>query len=498
MSGADPTGSSLPPCSPVKGLDVLVLEQHHRPGGAVATEQLTLPGFLHDVGAGFLAFTDSPAFRALQLEQHGLQLTWGQLDTCHPARDGTSASLSRHLDRTLEHLPAVDHEAWRRLHSFHQRVHPHIIKMLGPLGTWRPLLPLVPFDGLRLASMFVRSPAGLARSLFSHPATRRILPAMGMHVDIAPHDALGSAIGYMLTMASATTGFAVPVGGAGAVTHALLADLKAHGATVRLGAKVVRIGVEQGRARHVELDGGEVVAARHAIFADTSPAALFLGLLPEHTVPGFVRWQTRRMPYGWGAFKVDWALSGPVPWTDPAARSAAVVHTGEDIDDLARFAREARAGELPGDPYLVLGQQSLADPSRAPHGKHTLSGYTRVAGSLDPRRFPGGWEAEKERFADRIEARIEDLAPGFGQQVLARHITTPPDLERMSPNLVGGDLGGGSNQWWRQGPFRPVFPYFRYRTPVRGLYLCSSYTHPGTGVHGMCGYNAATLARADF
>jgi len=166
-----------------------------------------------------------------------------------------------------------------------------------------------------------------------------------------------------------------------------------------------------------------------------------------------------------------------------------VVHAGDSLDDLTRFAAQVRRGELPDNPYLVIGQQSLADPTRAPAGQQTLWAYSRV-----PSDSPNGWQQDAESFADRIEARIEGLAPGFKQQILARRIVTPDDLFSMNANLIGGDLGGGSNAWHRQLIFRPIFPYFRYKTPVRDLYLCSSYTHPGGGVHGMSGYNAARIA----
>ncbi len=201
----------------------------------------------------------------------------------------------------------------------------------------------------------------------------------------------------------------------------------------------------------------------------------------------------RRFRQGWGTFKVDWALSGAVPWTAAEARESAVVHAGESVDDLSRFTREARAGRLPERPYLVVGQQSLADPSRAPSGRHTLYCYTHV-----PSQVEGGWATARERFADVVEARLEELAPGFRANILARSIQSPADLEAGNANLVGGDLGGGSNAWNRQLLFRPIFPYFRYRMPVAGLYLCSSYTHPGAGVHGMCGANAAEIAAGDL
>jgi phytoene dehydrogenase-like protein len=216
-------------------------------------------------------------------------------------------------------------------------------------------------------------------------------------------------------------------------------------------------------------------------------------MLPRRDVPGWLVRRMRRFEQGFGTFKLDWALSEPVPWRVEAAQKSAVVHAAENLDDLAEFVAEIRAGELPRSPYLVMGQHTLVDPSRAPAGRHTLYAYSRV-----PAHAPGGWSEARERFADRVEERIESLAPGFRKTVLARHALSPSDLEGMNQNLRGGDLGGGSNAWNHQLVFRPVFPYFRYRTPVSRLYLCSSYAHPGAGVHGMCGYNAARIAAEDI
>jgi phytoene dehydrogenase-like protein len=190
---------------------------------------------------------------------------------------------------------------------------------------------------------------------------------------------------------------------------------------------------------------------------------------------------------------MDWALSGPVPWAAPEARSSAVVHAGDSIADLVAFTRQVRAGVLPSNPYLVIGQQSLLDPSRAPAGGHTLWAYSHVPSYPD-----GGWGRHKEAFADRVEGRIEGLAPGFRGLIRARAVHAPDDLEAMDENLVGGDLGGGSARFSQQLFFRPAFPYFRHRTPVRGVYLASASAHPGAGVHGACGFNAAGMALRDF
>jgi phytoene dehydrogenase-like protein len=269
--------------------------------------------------------------------------------------------------------------------------------------------------------------------------------------------------------------------------------LERHGGRLRLNARVERIVVRAGRAVAVVLEGGEEIRVGRAVLADTSAPALCLKLLqPEH-VPSRMIQKMRHFPMGFGTFKLDFALDGPVPWTLAQARMSAVVHAGESLDDLSRFVREIRAGRIPERPYLVIGQQSLIDRTRAPQNGQTLYVYSRV-----PSEVPGGWDAAREKFADAIVERIEGLAPGFGATVLARKAHAPPDLERMNANLIGGDLGGGSNAWNRQLLFRPMFPYFRYRMPVERLYLCSSYAHPGAGVHGMCGYNAARIAAGDI
>ena len=276
------------------------------------------------------------------------------------------------------------------------------------------------------------------------------------------------------------------------VTAALVAALASRGGAVRLGSRVERIVVRSGRARAVVTDGGEEIEVGQGVLAATAAPSLFLDLLERDLLPRRLVRGMRRFAQGWGTFKVDWALAGAVPWSVEEARRSAVVHAGDSLDDLARFTAEVREGSLPRHPYLVVGQQSLADPTRAPAGQHTLWCYSRVPSSPE-----GGWQARRESFADRVEERIEGLAPGFRALVRARATVTPDELQAGNANLVGGDLGGGSNAWNRQLFLRPLFPYFRYRTPVRRLYLASSYAHPGAGVHGMCGYNAARIAARD-
>ncbi|HKE16281.1 MAG TPA: NAD(P)/FAD-dependent oxidoreductase [Kofleriaceae bacterium] len=480
------------------GLDVLVLEAHpERAGGALGSEQATLPGFVHDVGAAFFPFAQvSPAFRALELGTHGLRWTFAPIDSAHPAPDGTVAVLARDLDRIERCFGSpADGARMAAIARWHAKVEPHLLPaMLETFPALGPALRLLPLALLRVAAIFLRSGAGLARRWFRSEAARRVIPGLALHTDVGPDDAFGSGIGYMLAAMATTGGYGVPAGGAGAIARALCSALEAHGGRVRLGARAVAIEVRGGRAAAVTLAGGESIRAGRAVVSDTSAPSLLLDLVDAQHLPGRVVRRMRAFRQGWGTFKVDWALDGPVPWIVREAREAAVVHAADSLEDLRRFTAEVRGGALPSNPYLVIGQQSLSDPGRAPAGRHTLWAYSRV-----PARPPGAsWAEAREAFADAIDRRIEGLAPGFRARILARRAVAPDDLERMDANLVGGDLGGGSNAWHRQLLFRPLFPWFRYRMPVRGLYLCSSYAHPGAGVHGMCGYNAARIALRDL
>ena len=495
--GSGPNGLTAACTLAKRGHRVLVVEANpRRPGGALGSEESTRPGFVHDVGAGFFPFArSSPAFRALDLEAAGVVWQNAELETCHPALDGTHACIARDPELAAHHFGSErDGRAWRRLAAFHRSIEPRLLEaLMEPFPAFAPALRLGPGNLLRIASMFAKSGRRLSRGLFESEPARRVLPSLALHVDVGPDDWFGSGLGYVLGLTASTGGYAVPRGGAQSITNAMVTLLERQGGRLRLGARVIRIIVRGRRAAGVVLDGGEEIPAARAVLADTSAPSLCLDLLEGEQLPGHVLRKMRHFPLGFGTFKLDLALSGPVPWSVPEARLSAVVHAGESLDDLSRFVREVRAGKLPEKPYLVIGQQSLIDPTRAPHGSQTLYVYSRV-----PSTLPSGWGAAREAFADRIVERIEGLAPGFSSLVLARKAHAPPDLERGNANLIGGDLGGGSNAWNRQLLFRPVFPYFRYRMPIARLYLCSSYAHPGAGVHGMCGYNAARIALRDI
>jgi phytoene dehydrogenase-like protein len=491
--GAGPNGLTAAATLARHGWDVLVLEAQQRPGGAVYSEALTLPGYLHDVGAAFFPFADdSPAFRALDLTGAGLVWANARRESCHPAPDGTSATISRDTEETVRSF-GVDGPAWRRLADWKQNMGPRLAEaLLAPLPALGPAWRLGIRNLLRFAPLGLLSTGTFARRFFQTEAARRIVPGLALHADLGPDDFAGAGMGLVLALMAASSGFRVPLGGARAIAHALIRRLEEAGGKIRLGARVSRILVRQRRAVGVITEHGEEIPVRRAVLADVGPPALCLRMLDERATTWWLRSRIRRFRYAWGTFKMDWALSGPVPWRSDEARESAVIHAGDSLVDLAAFTRQVRAGQLPDNPYLVIGQQSLVDPSRAPQGGHTLWAYSRVPSAVE-----GGWPSHREALADRIERRLEGLAPGFRQLIRGLHIAAPDDLEVMDENLVGGDLGGGSAQFNQQLIFRPAFPYFRYRTPVKGLYLASASVHPGPGVHGACGFNAALAALAD-
>ena len=476
---------------------MLVLEANlRRPGGALGSEELTLPGFVHDVGAAFFPFAkSSPAFRELDLAQAGVKWLHLPFESCHPALDGSHACIARDPELSAAHFGTPrDGEAWRKLAASHASMEPELLRfLLSPFPALAPAFSLGFGNLFRILWRFARSGGSLSRALFRSEAARRVLPSLGLHVDVGPEDWFGSALSYLLGMTASTGGYAFPAGGAQSMTNALVTLLESCGGRLRLGSRVTNIVVANQRAAAVRLENGEELRARLGVIADTAAPTLYLKLLDSALLPSWLVRRMRHFRQGFGTFKLDYALSAPVPWSNEQARQSAVVHVSENLADLARFTQEIRNGQVPEQPYLVVGQQSLADPFRAPHAQHTLYCYTHVPSYVD-----GGWQSQSEEFADRVTERIEGLAPGFRELVLARRISAPPDLEAANANLIGGDLGGGGNAWYQQLLFRPVFPYFRYRTPIKGLYLCSSYTHPGGGVHGMCGYNAAEAAARDL
>lgn len=488
--GSGPNGLSAAITMARSGWRVLVLEAAERAGGAVATEELTLPGFLHDTfSAVFPSGAASPVFAGMPLERHGLRWVHPRACLAHPLPDGTAAALYRDLDRTvasLEDIHAGDGERWRAFASpFVEHFDALRHTMLGGFppvrGTLRLAAGLGPRGVLDFTRLLLMSARALGEELFEDDGTRAWLYGAAMHSDVPPVGG-GSAIAAVyLNLLGHGVGWPSPEGGAGRLADALIAHLRELGGEVRTGANVTSIATEHGRTVGVELDGGERVGSR-VVVADVMPGAL--AALAGDALPARYASALRRYRVGPSTLKLDWALDGPIPWTAPQAREAGTVHLGGSAPEVLRTT--AIRDGLPERPFMLLGQQSLADPSRAPAGKHTAWAYTHGPQSLD-------WVAERDRHVERMEAQVERFAPGFRDLILARHVLGPADLQARNANLLGGDVGGGSYTL-DQVVFRPVPSLAPYRTPVRGLYLGSAATFPGGAVHGVPGHAAARLA----
>jgi phytoene dehydrogenase-like protein len=312
------------------------------------------------------------------------------------------------------------------------------------------------------------------------------LAASAQHSGQPPATAGSGAFGFLLQLLGHSHGWPLPRGGMQALPDALAARATGHGAQIRCGATVEQVLVRHRRVAGVRLAGGEEIAAGAVL--TTVSAAVLARMLPAGALPGGLHRRLAIWRYGTGAFKVDYALAGPVPWTAAEARAAGVVHVAGELHELAAAAEAAQRGAVPERPALVVGQQSLHDPARAPAGRHTLYVYGHV---------PARYEEDDEAVADRIQAQLERFAPGFGALVLQRAIRPPWQTERENPSLVGGDLAGGTIELDQQLVFRPAPSMCRYRTPLRGLYVAGSSVHPGAAVHGMTGRGAARALLRD-
>jgi phytoene dehydrogenase-like protein len=464
------------------GLDVEVLEHGPRPGGATLSSERTLPGFVHDDHAAFVPMTvASPAMRELDLD---VDWIFPEAIVAHPFDDGGAIVLHRDVG------PA----AARGWETALAQLLPHAKTLvetilsplppaIGPLrlaAAWRR-------DGLTWVRRMLGSIEALGLDVFD--GDRRAtawLSGSAQHSGLPPSTAGSGAFGLLLQVLGHSHGWPLARGGMGTVAAALTARAEAEGARIRCDAHVESVVVERGRVRGVRLAGGERIDADAVV--STLSAQPLAGLLPPGALPGRLERRLRQLRYGTCAFKVDYALSAPVPWTAEGPRRTAVVHVAGPLEQLSAAAQAGLRGELPERPALVVGQQSLFDPSRTPDDRHTLYAYAHV---------PIGTDAPDEEVAARIEAQLERFAPGFGDLVLARALRGGRATERENPSMTGGDLGGGSMELDQQLLFRPAPELVRYRTPLRGLYVAGASIHPGGAVHGMSGRGAARALLAD-
>jgi phytoene dehydrogenase-like protein len=468
--------------------------------------ECTLPGFRHDLGAGFLALAMvSPAIAGRDLAALGLRFRHAPVPAAHPLPGGRAIALGRSASDTAASVGRInrgDAAAWTELD---QRFGDAVVALVRaamvrwPLGQGAQLLVrLGPRNLLECCRLVIQGGSAIADRFASEEA-RAFLVAPGMHSDLQPEVGGSGAYALIMHLLGERVGMPVAEGGSGAVSAALAAALRHAGGVIATGRRVDRIVVEHGRVVGVEA-GGNAFGARRAVIAALDPQ-LVIGLAGPDAFPARSLAQVGRYRRGLGTFKVDWALDRPVPWLAEACRRAGVVHVGDSVRAMSKAVWEALYGLLPARPTLILGQQSLADPSRAPAGQHTLWGYTHVparpAGDAARPGSDAEWTGSAERFADRVEAAIEAHAPGFRELILARRIWTPLDLEEANPNVVGGDINGGSFAIDQQLLFRPGLDWWRWGTPVKDLYLAGGSVPPGAGVHGACGDLAARQALAD-
>lgn len=490
--GAGPNGLAAAIRLAEAGVETTVLEARSQPGGAVRTEELTHAGFHHDTFSSvYPAAAASPVFGRLPLADHGLEWVHPEVCMAHPLDDGTAVGLYRDLERTAHSLEAQqpgDGRAWARFVGPYLRnfgaVRDTMLTGFPPVGgPLRLLAQAGPVAAGQFGLLVALPASALARRTFKASGSRAWLLGSAAHGD-APVTSVGSAVAaFYLNLLGHAVGWPSPRGGAQALTDALVGYLRALGGELICDAEVERVVVTAtGELTGVATRDGRRYPA-DVVLADVMPKAL-LGIAGE-ALHGWYRSGLVRFRPGPATVKLDWALDGPIPWTASEPRGAGTVHIGGDEAATIESLAQAHAG-LAERPFLLLGQQSIADPSRAPAGKHTAWAYTHGPASRAAELASG-------HFADAIEQQVERFAPGFRDRILARHVLGPADLERRNPNLVDGDVGGGS-YGGLQAVFRPLPAVSPYRTPVGGLFLCSAAVFPGGAVHGVPGDAAARAA----
>ncbi len=442
------------------GMSCLVVEANSIIGGACRTLPLTESGFKHDICSSVYPLAiGSPFFRTLPLEQYGLKWIHPDLPFAHPFEDGSAAIFDRSIEKTAA-LLGEDCQSYKRLFG-------------GLKPNWDELAPLLlkphqllrhPFALAHFGMKALMSATTLAERKFKTREARALFAGVAAHSALRMEDPASAAFGLVLSIAGHAVGWPFPEGGAQSLTDALVSHLNVLEGEIIVDCPVTSL---------------DDLPQSKLILCDITPRQLLH--IAGDKLPAFYKHQMSRFTYGPGSFKVDWALDAPVPWKNSEVTRAGTVHIGGTLEEISRSEAQVVAGEHPEYPYVLLAQTSLFDQTRAPNGKHTLWGYCHV---------PNGSTFD---MTDRIEDQIERMAPGFRNIVLKRSVLTPKDMQEKNANHIGGDINGGAlslGQLFSRPGIRPV----PYSTPIPGLYICSSSTPPGGGVHGMPGYYAAQCA----
>jgi phytoene dehydrogenase-like protein len=459
--GSGPNGLAAAITLARAGRSVLVLEAAETVGGGVRSAELTLPRFLHDVcSAVHPLAAGSPCFRELPLAQHGLDLLHPPAPLAHPLDDGTAVMLERSVEETAAGL-GPDAEAYRELMA------PLVDRgdLLEPFLLGRSPISRHPFAAARFAALGLRSAVGLA-SRFDGRAARALSAGLAAHSIQNLHRIPTASFGLVLALLGHRHGWPVVRGGSQRLADALASYLRSLGGTIETGRHVASV---------------DELPRTGVTMLDLTPRQVIR--VAGHRLPGRYIRALQRFRYGPGVFKVDWALDGPVPWAAEECLRAGTVHLGGTLEEIAASEEAVWRGEAPERPYVLAAQQSLFDETRAPDGKHTLWAYCHV---------PNGSRVD---MTERIEAQVERFAPGFRERILERSARGPAEVEHENENYVGGDINGGV-QDLLQLYTRPAIRLNPYSTPIDGVYICSSSTPPGGGVHGLCGYYAARSALA--
>jgi phytoene dehydrogenase-like protein len=460
--GSGPNGLAAAITLQAAGLSVLVIEGKSTIGGGTRTEELTLPGFRHDVCSAIHPMAAaSPFLQSLPLHEHGLEYIVPEVAAAHPFDDGTAAVLHRSMSRTADELKE-DGKIYLQLFGPLVRVWDDIVSdILAPLRVPKHPVPFAQFGikALSAASSFARRfETREARALWAGMAAHSAQPLTNLST---------SAVALVLMTAGHKFGWPIPIGGSASITTAMASYFKKRGGKIECGRMVTSL---------------SELPSSAAILFDTAPKQLLQ--IAGHSLSNIYKWQLQRFRYGCGVYKIDWALADKIPFKAPVCGEAATVHIGNTIEEITAYESAVSQGRHPDTPFVLLAQQSVFDESRAPKGKHTGWGYCHV---------PNGSNRD---MTDIIEKQIERFAPGFRERILARHVINSADMELYNPNYVGGDIAGGAMSL-DQLFTRPALRWSPYRTSTKGMYLCSSSTPPGGGVHGMCGYHAARKALTD-
>jgi phytoene dehydrogenase-like protein len=458
--GSGPNGLAAAVRLAERGHSVLVMEAANTVGGGTRSAELTLPGFVHDVCATIHSLgVSSPALSLDTLRQHGLRWLWPEIPLAHPLDGGRAGVLYRTVDETAAGLGA-DGQHWRRLLKPLVDDWSLVLpQLLGPVLS----VPRHPFALVRFG-VHALQPATFQTRNFHTEEARALFGGCAAHAMLPLTRPLTSAFGLTLAASAHADGWPVAAGGSQAVADALCARLHELGGEVRTGTMVHEL--------------GDLPPHRVVLF-DTNPGQL--ASIAGDALPARYRQRLRGFRHGAGAFKIDYALDAPVPWEHEACRRSGTVHAIGNFDEIVRAEAEVAAGRMPERPFVLVVQPSIFDASRAPAGKHVLWVYAHV-----PQAYTGD-------ATESIEQQIERFAPGFGSTVLARHVTSPSDLQQYNANYVGGDIAGGAHSGLQM-VFRPTVAARPYVTPNPALFLCSASTPPGAGVHGMCGWHAADRA----